>query len=337
MKDITNMDISLCIRENIKNKNIYKKIEINISLLNDYENILKIINDIYFETIVPLNKLKPIEIYLKHPIIQELTIYNKEEWNFLINYNIINECINNNNNKLIIDYQIIKNLDNINKDIKRNNYKKILEYIMGKLPKKFYFKIIFNFFNDNKDIGELFKNYFLNELIKSNLNENEKLEPNIKINNNKYHNNIIYNVINKDKIDYDNDNDNNIINEEKNNIYNKYLMNTEEFLNLLILRYNESLNNINKIINDKDFIEKSEHFDKTNFTDDNNNLKNSIFESCEEKNIKFLSYFNINKDNNILYDENHFFKHFKKEEYYNGIENFKDNLNRELFNIQLTS
>ena len=314
-----NQDFSLCIRKNLKNKSILKKVDINLSLLNDYETILKKIYEVYNENAVKITKIDLIEIYLNHPIINNYTIYNKDEWNFYYNYNVINECISN--NKLKIDYKIIKNLDNNNKDIKSKNDKKVIEYIMEKLPNKFYFKILFTFFNEYKNIGELFKNYFINELIKSNLNENEKLDTNIEIKSDEHKNNNI--VI---------DNNNN------KNINNKYLIKTEEFLNLLLLRYNKSLNNINKIIDDnfeekvkiQNDIENSENFNQIYFSEEKCH-KNTIFECLDEN--KFLAYSTKNKDKKLFFDEKHYLKKHNKEEYYDGFDKFKDFLNNELSNI----
>ena len=315
-----NQDFSLCIKKNLKNKTILKKININLSLLSDYETILKKIYEVYNENSKEVNNINLIEIYLNHPIIKNYTIYNKDDWNFYYNYNVINECISN--NKLKVDYKIIKNIDNINKDIKSENDKKVIQYIMEKIPTKFYIKLFFSFFNEYKDIGELFKNYFISELIKSNLNESvkfDKLDTSVKIKSDEH----------KAK--------NTVIDGTNKYINNKYLIKTEEFLNIILLRYNKLLNDINKILNDsieekvevqKD-IEKSENFNQTYFSEENCH-KNIFFERLDEN--KFSSYFKTNKDKNIFFDEKHFLKKYNKEDYYDGFEKFKDSLNNEILN-----
>ena len=177
------MDNKLVLKIRKKNET-YKPLTIDHSILTSYNDICIQINKLIKKDIKYVKDLKPLIIYLKHPKNKEIAIYDKDGWNILYNYNIINECVNK--NTLKIDYEEIDE----SKDIKNNNLKEknlnlILNNIMDKLPDNYYFHIICKFFSKNKYIEELFKQFFLKQVKESNINdiiniENENLKEYVK-------------------------------------------------------------------------------------------------------------------------------------------------------------
>ena len=93
----------------IKNNNgYYSPVNIVQTALISYDIICSEINKIFqMKNELEEKELKPINIHLKHKDLKKIIIYNNDEWNFLYNYNIINECISK--NKLRLDYEIIDN------------------------------------------------------------------------------------------------------------------------------------------------------------------------------------------------------------------------------------
>ena len=108
----TNDDFALFIKKNIKKKSIFNKVPKNPSILSDYKAICLEINKIITKKEqLKENNLIPLIIFLEHHNHKKIVINNKEEWDILYNFNIINECIIN-KNKLKIDYKIIDEKDN---------------------------------------------------------------------------------------------------------------------------------------------------------------------------------------------------------------------------------
>ena len=114
-------DFALLIKKNIdNNKDKFKKVHKNSSILKDYKSICLEINKIISKKEqLEEYELKPLKLYLKYQNQNQnkaiennnneemnIEINNKEEWDILYNYNIINECINS--NKLKLYYDIIE-------------------------------------------------------------------------------------------------------------------------------------------------------------------------------------------------------------------------------------
>ena len=274
---------------------------IDYSSLKDYKSI--------YQEIIKINKElkeKEIEIHLKNRNneleLKEYIIYDDNDWNIIFNYNIINECFLDGNN-IKLD---CKEINKEKKELNKENKKKILDYIMKKIPENFYLNILYKFLLLNKDIGELFKIFFLEELKKLNINEIKKV---VSDENENMKEKIIeliksIKIIEKDV-------------EDKN----------KKYLNSL-----KTLNSIKDIINDN----KEE--DNINYSDLSCNnkilkIKNN-FEQMEEEDNIFLSYSKQNINYNKIFDENKYLKKFSSEEYYDGIENFKKELSREIIDIK---
>ena len=167
----TNDDFGLFIKKNIKKKLIFNKVPKNPSILSDYKAICLEINKIITKKDeLKENDVIPFIIFLEHHNHKKIEINNKEEWDILYNFNIINECIIN-KNKLKIDYKIIDEKDNNSKTL---DIKKILNYITDKLPKDYFLNLFLQFFSINKDISDLFKKFFIGEIQKAKINEIEK-------------------------------------------------------------------------------------------------------------------------------------------------------------------
>ena len=276
---------------------------IDYSSLKDYKSI--------YQEIIKINKElkeKEIEIHLKNRNneleLKEYIIYDDNDWNIIFNYNIINECFLEGNN-IKLD---CKEINKEKKELNKENKKKILDYIMKKIPENFYLNILYKFLLLNKDIGELFKIFFLEELKKLNINEIKKGVSDENENENMKEKIIelikSIKIIEKDV-------------EDKN----------KKYLNSL-----KTLNSIKDIINDN----KEE--DNINYSDISGNnkilkIKNN-FEQMEEEDNIFLSYSKQNINYNKIFDENKYLKKFSSEEYYDGIENFKKELSKEIIDIR---
>ena len=293
----TNKDFALFIKKNIKKKSIFNKVPKNPSILNDYKEICFEINKIITKKDqLKENDLIPLIIFLEHHNHKKIEINNKEEWDILYNFNIINECIIN-KNKLKIDYKIIEEKDNNNQTI---DIKKIINYITDKLPKDYFLNLFLQFFSINKDISDLFKKFFISEIQKAKINEIEK-ELVIK---NEQLKECTNNSINIEQTNDDNSN-------------NKI----------------ESLHTLSSI---KDIINEEEYsFERINSDINEQNKKNKIkdnFEKIEsnDNSLLFFSSCSVKIDPNKFFDENNLFKKFNQEEYYDGIETFKEEITRSL-------
>ena len=307
--EILNNDINLLIKKKGNNK-CWKKILINYSILSDYENICKEVNNTYYDKNVAKKDFKPMEIYLDHPKLNKIIVYNRKDWNFLYNNKIIKECISE-HNKIKIDYTINK-IENIDENKKQQNFKRILIYILENISMDFYYNTIFKFFNEHKEIKKLFKLYFLKELIKT---CDEEKESNKKVNNND-----IIKDLDKSK--------------EKLNA-NKYLIKTEDFFDISkkniekYLKKLESFNNIKNIIGDID--KKQEEMQNISEITENTSY-NAI---NDEESIEFILNQVFEKDIKFKKnDKNNFDEKIKKldyNEYMSELIKTKDNLNRLIY------
>ena len=297
----------------IKNNNgYYSPVNIVQTALISYDIICSEINKIFqMKNELEEKELKPINIHLKHKDLKKIIIYNNDEWNFLYNYNIINECISK--NKLRLDYEITDPNKIIDEEKRQENSFKIIQYIIKKIPQNFHLEILTKFLKSNKEIGELFKNFFMNEIM--NISYDEIMKKNK--NNEKQNIDKLINNYNENYIDKKGSKD--------------YYIKSNEFIEM----FNEQIlnNNIN-IINGINNIIEEKNMDNKNNTEKN---------GCEHKinNRKILINANnilltkLNKkieDKNYL-DENNYFKKLNINDYYCGIEEINDDINRELITI----
>ena len=237
-----------------------------------------------------------------------IEINNKEEWDILYNYNIINECINS--NKLKLYYDIIEENENniINQTL---DLKKIINYIKDKMPKDYILNLFFQFFSINKDIAELFKTFFLNEIKKVKIDE---IENNFTIKNEQLKE-YINNLININE---------NIEKKDSNN-------------SLKLIKSLHTLRDIKNIINeDEDSFEKN-NINNTDLNEERiNKIKEDIFETIDSSdNNLFLTSYKSNIDRDKVFDEKNLFKKFNRNEYYVGIETFKDKLSHDIIEANI--
>ena len=314
-----NDNFALLIKKNIdNNKDKFKKVHKNSSVLKDYKSICLEINKIISKKEqLEEYELKPLKLYLKYQNKNKaiennnneemnIEINNKEEWDILYNYNIINECINS--NKLKLYYNIIEENENniINQTL---DLKKIINYITDKMPKDYILNLFFQFFSINKDIAELFKTFFLNEIKKVKIDE---IENNFTIKNEQL----------KEYI-------NNLINE---NIEKKDSNNSIKLIKSL-----HTLRDIKNIINeDEDSFEKN-NINNTDLNEEKiNKIKEDIFETIDSSdNNLFLTSYKSNIDRDKVFDEKNLFKKFNRNEYYVGIETFKDKLSHDIIEANI--
>ena len=320
--------ISLKIKKEKKNKVLYVRRKVEHSELKKYDNILDAIYQIVNDKIDNSNNIY-LEMYLYHKDekLKKIIIYNKEEWNFLYNYNIIDECISK-DNQLKIDYKVYTQEEKVDEKIKANNFKKIISYILENIPYEFYLNSLYNFFKDKKDIEELFKIYLINQLMETNLKDIKK---------NSYLND---DVKSKDLEKISNNNSENI-NINKN--YEKYLIDSEEFLNIFknninqISKKSNFLKNIKNIIYNNDEKELKDSLENKTISNSLNLItKKKYFERMNENenlfNFQSLLVLKNEYKNNIL-EENNFFKLLNNEEYNTGIKQLKDKLYKNIYNI----
>ena len=320
--------ISLKIKKEKKNKVLYVRRKVEHSELKKYDNILDAIYQIVNDKIDNSNNIY-LEMYLYHKDekLKKIFIYNKEEWNFLYNYNIIDECISK-DNQLKIDYKVYTQEEKVDEKIKANNFKKIISYILENIPYEFYLNSLYNFFKDKKDIEELFKIYLINQLMETNLKDIKK---------NSYLND---DVKSKDLEKISNDNSENI-NINKN--YEKYLIDSEEFLNIFknninqISKKSNCLKDIKNIIYNNDEKELKDSLENKTISNSLNLItKKKYFERMNENenlfNFQSLLVLKNEYKNNIL-EENNFFKLLNNEEYNTGIKQLKDKLYKNIYNI----
>lgn len=339
-------DVILKIKEYNSNTKKFNKKKVNNSILNNYDEINKIINN-YILSNKSIENIKTLDLIMiiNHPIINEIYIYTKDQWNFYLNYNLINECIENNNLK--IDYIIINsnNFENIKKEYKINK-KIIIKYIIKNVSLNFFLNALLKFLQNNEEISQKFKLFFFNELIND---PPEKIVDNNLVNNNEDNldENININSLISSQFFIKEEN---IQNDFKNEKFLKdYYLHKKEFFQLLeeksiyfskcqnsfegiknIFNEDAEKKNLSELNNKKNcfrsnLIIKKDGINGINsFPDD---LDNSIFEN--DKSVLFTqlktskSYVKelINNENN--------FKKFNKNEYYSGIELFKDDLIRD--------
>ena len=251
------------------------------SVLEDYNRISNLRKN---------NKDRKKNIFLDHPKLNQLKISNKQEWDFLYQNNIINECIEDRivNAEQNIKTSLIKiHYMNQNSKQEEAKYADIMAHIMNNISPDEYVTHLLNFLSNRRDIINEFKLYLIKILLDLNIKqEMDKIEENE-------------------------------IKEEK--VKNKYIIETNKFFNILEIKLNEIKNsyqnnipkNLNKFeIDNNDAKINNEEDDKVD-----NSLK-SIFNFYESN----LNLYKIDMNNNIIFGIQ------SKEEYYKGIGGFKSQL-----------
>lgn len=262
------------------------------SILNDYNYISNLSKN--------ANNNSQRKIILHHPKLNMIQINNKQDWDFLNENEIINECIESIiiNKEKDIRRNILKiNYANKNTENKTTKYMDIVKYIINNFSLDTYFTLLLNFLKSRSDILTDFNFYLINDLLKltDNREKGEKKAENIqnqKIVENKF---IL---------------ENNIILQ---NLENKF----QEFK-----KVKNNFEQISDIIVDKKY--------ETNTYKRNNSMltPSDIWSEDKENNVK--SVFNIYKSSPDYYirDSNNseLFGIQNREEYYNGIDGFKNEL-----------
>ena len=204
-------------------------------------------------------------IILTHPKLGTLKISNEQEWNFLYNNNIINECIKTEikgrlKDKIVHKLNIYFQSPDIEVDAK---YSDILENIMNKISPDFYITQLLNFLNQRKDIVNEFKLYLIKNMQDSKENQD-------------YNNMISINL-----------------NEKK----NKFIVDTNKFFKILEIKLNNLRTsyqtNINKIESSEIFENISDNFKINEENEDKSNQ--SIFYAYRSSPILYRPKMNGNK------------------------------------------
>ena len=223
-------------------------------------------------------------IILTHPKLGTLKISNEQEWNFLYNNNIINECIKTEikgrlKDKIVHKLNIYFQSPDIEVEAK---YSDILENIMNKISPDFYITQLLNFLNQRKDIVNEFKLYLIKNMQDSKGNQD--------------YNNLI--SINLD--------------EKK----NKFIVGTNKFFKILEIKLNNLRTsyqtNINKIESSKIFENVSDNFEINNENEDKSNQ--SIFYAYRSSPILYRPNMNERNLFEVQSEEdfNEDIKYFKK-------------------------
>ena len=222
-------------------------------------------------------------IILTHPKLGTLKISNEQEWNFLYNNNIINECIKTEikgrlKDKIVHKLNIYFQSPDIEVDAK---YSDILENIMNKISPDFYITQLLNFLNQRKDIVNEFKLFLTKNLQDSKGNQD--------------YNNLI--SINLD--------------EKK----NKFIVDTNKFFKILEIKLNNLRTsyqtNINKIESSEIFENISDNFKINEKNEDKSNQ--SIFYAYRSSPILYRPNMNGDKfEVQSKEDFNEDIKYFKK-------------------------
>ena len=301
------------------NKPLVKR-SLEYPYLNNYNKISSIMKN----AISNLEKTINIEenniiIIINHPVLSDIYIYSKDQWLLYYNYNIIEQCINNNILKIKYDlYDSNDSLKNMGK-----NKKKVIKHIIQNISMKLFSKIFFNFLKENGEISKKFKNYFIAELLKEKPEKNKEKKTSKDLDFNDLNLNINKKINNEETEEVD------------------FLKTLEEQFK----SFSEKQENLNRI---KELI--GEESDDYKIDNNNIQMKTSLKINLEDSlSFSNLSLFvedntnNNNKENNVLLtqltpppgyfkkllSDDNCFKSINKQEYYIGIEEFKDNINRQ--------
>lgn len=317
------------------------------SQLNDFNKVDTLIKNAIKNLEKSINIKNYITVInLTHPTLQNIYIYSKEQWLLYYNFNIIEQCINNKTMK--IEYELLDKNEELKKF--RKNKRNVIKHIMKNIPLKLYIKILIKFLKENESISKKLELFFTQELINENLetyNKIEKKENNLDdIDINLNINNI---VTSNDETEESSD-----IKIQKEKLFPKldmeYVLHHDDFLKTLDKQLNIFSDNQKKILKIKQLLEDDD--DKNKIENENNSnqaLKTSLklnlegnysnmslfeednYDSINQKSNVLLTQMNPPPDyvKKLLTDDN-FLKKPDKNEYYMGIEYFKDEMNRKI-------
>jgi hypothetical protein len=327
----------LKIKEN-KSKSSYKVREFKHSILNDYEKISETINKVTLEIKKRNNLVGVVPIYIiKHPEIQKVYIYGKQLWDLYFKYNIINECFND--CAIILEFILYeeKEIENLTKSKTIiNNKTEIMKYIIKKISFNTLFKTFNEYLKKRIDIAEDYENFLISQIM------NDNIKDNINDDNNENKNDDIE----KEKQSNEKDKEN----KKDENYYQEYFICCKDFCNIIDNKY-KTFSSHNKFLEEiKNLFVEEDEQDKNKIILDKNNVSfNYNLSSQKIGSLRGISLMredsnNINENNAIfsaitlsdeyikkLMNSQRLFKNINKEDYYSGIENYKDILNREIF------
>ena len=341
--------IYLKIRSALEESKPLVKRTLDHSHLNDFNKVSTLIKNAIknLEKSIDINDYITV-INLSHPTLSNIYIYSKEQWLLYYNFNIIEQCINNKTMK--IEYELLEK----NAELKRfrKNKRNVIKYIMENIPLKLYTKILLKFLKENESITKKLELFFTQELINENLetyNKIEKKENNFDdVDINLNINNII---TSNDETEESSD-----IKIQKEKLYPKldteYVLHHDDFLKTLDKQLNIFSDNQKKIMKIKQIIEEEDKNKIENENNSNQALKTSLKINIEG-NFSNMSLFeedncdNISQRSNVLLTQmtpppdyvkklltdDNFIKKPDKNEYYLGIEYFKDEMNRKIIDV----
>ena len=266
--------------------------------------------------------MKDLKIYLNHSTTkQQLIIYNEEDWNLLYNFGLIEKCFTpykNDGIMLTIEYLKIKkkNLNEEETKEKKDNFSKIMKYIIEtiNIPQTDFFDIFFKFLNSHEEYKDIFKKFFLDELIKykTNTKDENKNKHIYMIESNEFLNSLQKKLSDSEKL-------------------------TDSFKQNDLCKSNDSMDSMDllkqkilEIIDDekKEKINELTNSDLQKIKDNQNNSK----EMEDSSSIK-----EQNNDFDDLIDQNGMFKVLNNKQYDKEINEFKNDLTerikREIINI----
>ena len=325
----------------IKQSKSYVKREFHYSDLKDfnlmYEKIINAITYIEKKTVENLNDYSPI-IMLNHPEINKIYIYCKDQWDLYYKYNLIEECINNRTIKMeLLKFKKEEKLISSSKLI-IDNQNKIMKYIIKNIPLDLYLYTLINFFKERQEILKIYISYFINELINNDISltpniDDDNFDENININN-LINNKESKKYINKKTVNNKNDMESN----------KQYYLHRKDFISILDERFKtfsknqKSFEEIKKAFKEKDN-PLSDLGIKEDYT------YSTSLELKNDQSLEKMSLSNVKAENknNILFtvlnpppqyiknlmNNDKYFNKFNKNEYYMGLEDYKDQLNRE--------
>ena len=268
----------------------------DISILQNYDFISNLNKN--------MNSNVQRNMILHHPKLKMIQINNKQDWDFLIENNIINECIENIiiNKEKNIRRNILKiNYANKNTENRTTKYIDIVKYIINNYSFEKFITLLLNFIKSRKDVLTDFNFYIINDLLKL-----------------------------KDLQEKAEKNEENILNQEM--VENKTNFESDLFLQNLENKFNE-IKEMKKLYDTKSDIYFEKKFDKNSNTTINTNnttTQSDLYSKDKDNNIK--SVFNIYKSSPDYYKidskNGNLFGMQNREEYYNGIDGFKDELKK---------
>ena len=277
------------------NSNTFK----DTSILNDYNYISNLSKN--------TNNNTQRKMILHHPKLKMIQINNKQDWDFLNENKIINECIESIiiNKEKDIRRNILKiNYANKNTENKTTKYIDIVKYIINNYSLDTYFTLLLNFLKSRSDILSDFNFYLINDLLKLK-DIQEKGETKAE------------NIINQKIVQNKTILENNIILQ---NLENKF----QEFKKM-----KNNYEQISDIIVDKKY--------EININKKSKSMPSPSDIWNEDKENSMKSVFNIYKSSPDYYirdsRNSDLFGIQNREEYYNGIDGFKDELKQLLKSV----